>query len=194
MEKEHRKTKEEKPSPSPAAAPLLPRKSIIAVNPALCVGCRLCEIACSTKKEGSISPAASRIRIYQFYPGPMDIPVLCHQCSDYPCKAACPPKVAAISIDAKTGAVLIDAAKCVGVKCSLCAKACRHKSAITFSPQSKKALVCDLCQGAPQCVAVCPTQALSYIGATFDGLHYAVPPEEIAESMAARFYPAPRKL
>lgn len=163
----------------------------VAINFRLCTGCRLCEIACSLVKTGTIYPATSRIRVYQFDPGPIDVPVVCSQCSDHPCLAACPPKISAISLDALTGAIKIDEAKCVGIKCSHCQKACPQEVAITFHPTTKKALVCDLCGGDPECVKVCPTGALSFVGGGIvNGTHLAKPPRSIAESLALQFYPA----
>ena len=53
------------------------------VNYNICTGCRLCEIACSHTKEGVINPEASRIKVYQFWPGPIDIPAICRLCSMY---------------------------------------------------------------------------------------------------------------
>lgn len=185
---ESKKTKQSAKGMGPLS---LVSKPTIAVNPMLCTGCRLCEIACSLTKTGMIQPAMSRIRVYQFEPGPVDIPAVCHQCSDHPCVAACPPKVSAISVDAKTGAIIIDQEKCVGIKCSQCRGACRQEVAITFDPKSQKALVCDLCGGDPQCVMACPTGALSFVGgAVCDGLHYASPPRVVAESLALQFNPA----
>lgn len=165
----------------------------IDVNYELCVGCRLCAIACSLTKASTVMPSVSRIKVLQFYPGPLDIPVLCHQCLDRPCQAACPPKVSAISVDKETNATLVND-KCVGVKCSKCVKACPHTGAIAFHPSQKRALICDLCGGEPQCVKVCPTKAIAYMpGSSFDGQHYAVAsPQQVAASLAYKFYPARR--
>lgn len=165
------------------------RKGKIDINYMLCVGCRLCEIACSKAGAGVINPELSRIRVLQFFPGPLDIPIVCHQCSDTPCIAACPPKVSALSINKDTGAVIANE-KCVGYKCSRCVKACPHKGAIVFHPLTGKLLLCDLCNGDPACVKVCPTAALSYLpGSSLDGKHFALPPKAIAESLAVQFYP-----
>ena len=62
-----------------------------------CTGCRACEVACASAKEVVIRPAASRIHVLQLGPGPLDIPVVCHQCADAPCVAACPPRVRALA-------------------------------------------------------------------------------------------------
>lgn len=157
-----------------------------------CTGCRACEIACSIRHEGGIIPSAARIRIRQFYPGPMDIPIVCHQCSDTPCVDACPPKIKAIRFDKEAGALRVDPDRCLGSRCGRCAAACRHKEAISFHPKTGKALVCDLCGGHPACAEACPVGALTFLpGAVFDGIHYArSAPEKIARSLSARFYPA----
>lgn len=166
----------------------------IEVNYNICTGCRLCEIACSLTKEGVVSPEASRIKVYQFWPGPLDIPAVCRNCSDHPCVAACPPKVRALSLNEETGAVEVDTEKCLGIKCSLCAKSCPQELAISFHPQTEKAMICDLCRGDPECVKVCAPECLTFLPkSAFDGKHYAVfPPQAIAEALASQFYPATR--
>ncbi|MBW1972818.1 MAG: 4Fe-4S dicluster domain-containing protein [Deltaproteobacteria bacterium] len=167
-------------------------KGFIDVNWKLCTGCRLCEQACSLYHEGKIWPEASRIFILQFDPGPIEIPILCHQCSDHPCIEACPVKPEkAISINKKTGAVVIEQDKCLGIKCGRCAKACHHETAIRFHPETNKAINCDLCDGLPECAWICPSGALSFLpGQTFDGSHYAKRPEKIASDLAYQLFPA----
>ena len=168
-----------------------PLRGKIDVNWKLCTGCRFCEHACSLFHEGRIWSAASRIVVVQFDPGPLDIPVLCHQCGDHPCLPACPVEPKAISLEEKTGAVRIHTESCLGERCGKCAKACHHQSAIRFHPETKLAINCDLCGGEPECARICPTGALSFLpGASFDGRHYAKPPAVIARSLAYQFYPA----
>jgi len=186
-------TEEKKETRGPAAnvpIPLQEAKNALDVHYQMCKGCRRCEVACSLKKAGMINPAQSRIRIYQFYPGPIDVPILCRQCSTRPCMAACPPKVQAILVDERTGATKVDPLKCLGEKCGRCAKACIH-GAITFHPEVKEALVCDLCDGEPECVKACPTAVLSCMpGVSIAGIHYAFrSAESIAESLALQFHP-----
>lgn len=170
------------------------QKGFIEVDYNVCTGCRLCEFACSLAKEGIVNPETSRIKVYQFWPGPIDIPAVCRSCSDHPCIAACPPKVKALSLNEAVGAVQVDTEKCLGIKCSLCVKACPHKLAISFHPRTKKAMICDLCQGDPECAKVCAPGCLNFLpGSAFDGKHYAAyTPEAIAKSLASQFYPARR--
>ncbi len=164
------------------------------VNHSACSGCRLCEVVCSVNHGEGYFPRASRIRVLQFEAGPIDVPVVCHRCSDHPCVAACPPKVKALSIDPELGTVRVDNERCLGIKCSKCARACTHKTAVFFHPKTGKPLFCDLCSGAPECAKVCPTATLSYMaGSAFDGKHYAKSsPPEIARSIASRLSPIRR--
>lgn len=168
------------------------KKGYIEVNYNICTGCRLCGIACSLVREGCISPEASRIRVYPFWPGPIDVPAICRNCSDHPCISACPPKVGALSVNEETGAVEVDTEKCLDIKCSLCAKACPHELAISFHPETAKAMICNLCQGEPECVKFCAPGCLTFLpSSAMDGKHYAVfPPRAVAESLASQFYPA----
>jgi Fe-S-cluster-containing hydrogenase component 2 len=63
---------------------------------------------------------------------------------------ACP--VSALSVDSKTGAVIVDEGVCNS--CSLCIKKC--PGTVPFlHPDSNKAVICDLCGGNPECVKVC---------------------------------------
>ncbi len=114
-----------------------------------CSGCRRCEVACSLHHEDTIWPEASRIRIFMLIPG-AEIPHFCSQCHDRPCIESCP--VDALSLDKKTGAILVDREKCTS--CTLCIDACPGR--IPFlHPGDKKATICDLCDGDPECVKAC---------------------------------------
>jgi Fe-S-cluster-containing dehydrogenase component len=60
--------------------------------------------------------------------------------------------VEALSIDDETGAVLVDDEKCIS--CGECIEKCPGE--IPFlHPSNKKAVICDLCGGNPECVKVC---------------------------------------
>ncbi len=43
-----------------------------------CMGCRLCEVACSQAKEQKIQPSIARVYVPQYVPG-IEFPVLCYQ-------------------------------------------------------------------------------------------------------------------
>jgi len=80
----------------------------------------------------------------------LEFPHFCAQCEDYPCVEAC--AVKALSIDSKTGAVLVDEEKCTG--CGQCIDACPGRIP-HMHPTENHILICDLCGGDPQCVKVC---------------------------------------
>lgn len=100
-------------------------------------------------------------------------PVLCRQCEDKPCAAACPNQ-AIVSCD---GVVKVEQSRCIG--CKSCVVACPYgairvatrpvaNSGGLFRTQGQKAeaLKCDLCAhrlAGPACVEVCPTQALRLV-------------------------------
>lgn len=114
-----------------------------------CSGCRRCEVACSSHHEGKIWPDASRVRVYMLVPG-AEFPHLCSQCDDAPCIKSCP--VSALTVSKYTGAIIVDDEKCTG--CGECIEACPGR--IPFiHPTRGKAVICDLCNGDPQCVRVC---------------------------------------
>jgi carbon-monoxide dehydrogenase iron sulfur subunit len=100
-----------------------------------CVGCRICELACSIEKLGKINPRKARL----------------HAIYDYPFDA--------IKRDNRTGAWIVDSTKCIG--CGACVEACPF-GVITVSSDNNVAVKCDLCNGNPQCVLWCPTGALTY--------------------------------
>ena len=148
-----------------------------------CSGCRLCEVACSEYHESKIWPAASRVRVHEYYPG-LEFPVLCYQCGNAPCVEACPE--GAISIDPETSTVVYDETKCLrvieGADCTECHDACPG-NAITFHPESQLPISCDMCGGDPKCVAACRDQTLTVNGIRMG----AGSPDEIAKAMRNAF-------
>jgi Fe-S-cluster-containing hydrogenase component 2 len=147
---------------------ILESKGYIVYDPELCVGCRACEMICSATKNGAghVQPSISRIRVVRDFSAPNGHsfwPLFCYQCKDPKCRAACVP--GAISADSKTGARVIDEAKCIG--CGICVVACAeyHGTArIYMDSVKKKAFKCDLCGGEPKCVKWCANAALTYVG------------------------------
>ena len=144
-----------------------------------CTGCRLCEIACSLKHEGTIWPAASRIKVFELEPG-FPIPYMCVQCPDYPCVKACPTN--ALRVDEDTGAVLVDEGYCT--LCRQCIVACPGNIP-RIIPGRNSVIICDLCGGDPECVKACSSagyNALKIVGHPNSELvkHYLIRPEELA--------------
>lgn len=135
-------------------------KKVITIDPNRCTGCRVCELACSLKKEGACSPLLSRVRVITVEKEGLDLPFLCLHCADAPCAIFCP--VMAISEDEKTGAVVVNDDLCIG--CGACIVACPF-GVIFLDPQTKgkRILKCDLCNGEPDCVRFCESRALDFV-------------------------------
>lgn len=150
-------------------------KGYLALDPALCTGCRTCMVACSTyNNNGEASMELARLTVprnpfhstwettkpVNYEPRP------CLQCADAPCLKVCP--VGAIQVDYKSGtnARVIDQYACIG--CRRCQDACETSYGIPriqFDAQRNKAIKCHLCGGNPQCVSWCPNHAINYVSA-----------------------------
>jgi len=122
-----------------------------------CVGCKLCELACSATKEKSFNPLFSRIHTASIDRPRMSMSIACCLCEDYPCVKACPTK--ALSINEDKGVIQIDTDICVA--CGWCIASCEW-GALALNPLKYTAFVCDLCDGDPECVKFCPKDALSF--------------------------------
>lgn len=146
-------------------------------NPARCVGCRRCELACTEYNEGKSHPAIARVNVrrnWGFGPGGVQlgywrgegrfgnhrvIQDTCRQCPHpVPCQLACP--YDAIEVIPQLNARVINQEKCQG--CRTCQRACPW-GMTTFDEEIKKATKCHLCNGDPECVKACPSGALQYI-------------------------------
>ena len=128
----------------------------LAVVPEKCSGCRICELACAVHRQKTNNPKKSRIRVTTVYPHPVvRMPVVCSQCRDAKCLAACPTN----AIYSKDGIVRINEDDCVA--CHACVDACPF-GAMYIHSEVETPLKCDLCEGLgqPQCVKMCPTQAI----------------------------------
>jgi len=135
-----------------------PEYQHIICDPVKCVGCRLCEYACSATKTGAFDPGLSRIRVVRIEPVTMTA-ISCRLCADAPCVLACPRD--ALTRSEKNGIILVDEDKCDG--CGWCIEACDF-GAVVLNPVTKHVELCNLCEDqpdGPQCVAFCPRDALS---------------------------------
>lgn len=126
-------------------------------KPALCVNCRICEMACSLEKSNMFNPVKARIWIHQ---GDKEVvtPMICRHCGVPPCEKACP--VEAIRKDKQTGIVHLMSDRCIG--CYECVGACPF-GAVRIDPNTDEVIKCDLCGGDPECVKWCPTGAIQYV-------------------------------
>jgi len=139
------------------SAKTLPRK-FVSVDPSKCIGCGICEYACTTEKgEGSWNPIRSRIRVVRMVPV-FNFALTCRGCIDARCVKACPER--AITQSELNSLLIIDDKKCKG--CDWCVQACPH-GGITIHGETGKAIACNLCEGDPQCIKTCPEEALETV-------------------------------
>jgi carbon-monoxide dehydrogenase iron sulfur subunit len=132
---------------------------------AKCTGCRVCELVCSVKKNGSAVPARARIAVVKWESISVATPMYCQQCQSAPCAAVCPVK--APVRDESVGRVVIDQDLCIG--CRFCVAICPF-GAIAADTVTRKVVKCDLCDGDPTCVQFCQPQALQYVEDSFANL------------------------
>ena len=153
-----------------------------------CSGCRICEKMCALHHGKKYNLAYSRIKIYQFYPGPIDVPIICQYCEDRPCVTACPTD--ALVYDVNTFQMKVDDEACNG--CEACNQACIDSGrggCITFNPENGIAQICDLCSGEPQCAKYCPSNTLHFLAISSFSKRLAKPAKLIASRIADQFYP-----
>jgi TPP-dependent indolepyruvate ferredoxin oxidoreductase alpha subunit len=127
-----------------------------------CVGCDICELACSWEKERVFNPKKSRIRavrLNQLY----NMAIACRICIDAPCVSAC--QRDALSFSKENRTIEVDVDKCDG--CGWCIGSCQY-GAVTLHPTTRKAIICDTCNGDPECIDACPESALSLTGRSSD--------------------------
>ena len=137
-------------------------KRFLSVDPEKCVGCSICEFACSWEKEQVLNPLKSRIRIIRGPPF-IQLATTCRQCEDTPCIKACPKD--ALHQSEETGAILVEDEKCDG--CKWCLEACQY-GAIRYDVEANTVVICDLCDGNPKCKEMCPEEAIDFVSEETD--------------------------
>jgi len=134
---------------------------MIMVHPDRCVGCKSCVAACAYEHEGSQRPEASRVHIFDFKFEGVSVPMLCQHCSDAACVTVCP--TGAMHRNEVTALIELDESRCI--RCRMCTMACPFGNTV-YDSLSDSIFKCDVCQGDPSCVKVCPTDALEYVDDT----------------------------
>ncbi len=126
----------------------------LTVVPERCSGCRLCELACAIQHFGVNNPKKSAIRVMVAFPHPViRMPIVCRQCGQPKCAENCPEN----AITRDDGMVTIHADRCIA--CGQCVITCPF-GAIFVHDDVELPFKCDLCGGDPECVKVCPKQAI----------------------------------
>ncbi len=131
---------------------------VLAIYPQKCTGCRVCEQWCSWTHHNVVSPAKARLAIQRLHHRYTNALVVCSQCAQAPCIDICPE--IAISRDPDTFGLILDEDLCTG--CRLCVESC-IRGCIKVNAQDSMPLLCDLCDGDPQCVKHCPEDAIQYL-------------------------------
>jgi len=133
------------------------RKFVVA-DPGKCTGCSLCEYVCALEKKENIwTPLRSRIRIIRLTSA-FNIALVCRFCEDSPCVKSCSRN--ALNQSEENGVILVNNARCD--RCGWCVQACPY-GGIAIHPDKNSVLVCDLCNGKPQCIEFCPEEALELV-------------------------------
>jgi anaerobic carbon-monoxide dehydrogenase iron sulfur subunit len=129
----------------------------ISLDHGRCTGCELCSLACATRFDAhGFNRRLSAIRVHVVGIMDADVPVVCMQCEDAPCQAACPE--GAFYWVQSTGALAIDGEKCSS--CGNCIPACPY-GAIHQHQSRAVPIKCDLCDGDPICVRYCVPGAIT---------------------------------
>lgn len=116
-----------------------------------CVGCRLCQLACSAKHEGAFNPSLARLTITTNYELNLEVvSFICSLCLK--CVQVCGTE--AITYNSKH--LVFEKESCTN--CGLCVEVCPEN---VISERQQGVAVCNLCEGSPECVAWCPHQALT---------------------------------
>lgn len=158
----------------------------VIANPRRCIGCNTCMAACSSVHREAGLQAQPRLTVTRTFE--VTAPVQCRHCEDAPCARVCP--VDAIKLTGRE--VELNEQKCIGCKmCAIACpfgaitpsgtpisgvaginitqptESAALDPLLAWSPGVKTVAVkCDLCSfrpTGPECVRVCPTDALCVV-------------------------------
>ncbi len=96
-----------------------------------CIGCGICQMACSMHHFGVINKDLARIKVSKhLLPISKGIQVVCSQCQkeERECEKACPVDPPAVYYDGNLLHMRLDQERCLGDRCLLCREACSAKA------------------------------------------------------------------
>ena len=135
-----------------------PMEKALIITPSRCTACRTCELACSFRHHLQFNPAKSNIHVSVYTNEATYVPLACFQCDEPFCMEVCPTGAIAEATVEGARVVRVDRDRCVG--CKMCTLACPF-GAIAYLEEGY-VQKCELCDGQPECVTFCPTEALSF--------------------------------
>ncbi|MDA8097554.1 MAG: 4Fe-4S dicluster domain-containing protein [Desulforudis sp.] len=116
-----------------------------------CIGCKLCQLACSAAGEGVFNPLLARLFVSSYYEGP-ELKVqgrVCTLCGT--CVETCPTN----AITFAEGQLSFIPENCD--VCGMCIAVCPEQ---VITPRENGVALCNLCGGSPWCIKWCPHEAL----------------------------------
>ncbi|MDI7250848.1 MAG: 4Fe-4S dicluster domain-containing protein [Bacillota bacterium] len=119
-----------------------------------CTGCRYCEAACGLEHFGKVAPALARVRVRRYDDGRDEV-IMCRNCPDHPCVAACPTE----ALTVQEGHVHLEPDLCIA--CAACQEACPH-GAVFLHPAQGYPLICVQCG---TCARFCPAGVMRLVSA-----------------------------
>lgn len=135
-------------------------KRVLIITSENCTGCHLCELACSSTKEGLFRPIHSRIKVITDGLKGWSSPVVCVQCEDPLCLKVCPVGALHKSQTAESD-YYIEINREVCTACHQCVAACPF--GVIEYIKDIGIIKCDLCGGEPICVDYCFYDCLKFL-------------------------------
>ncbi len=136
-------------------------------NPNRCLGCRACQIACSSYHGLSPGVYLRKVTDIEFIKNKQvvkfSLSSSCNHCLNPECFRLCPEHAYRKRRD---GIVTFDPNQCKG--CGTCTRSCPFEAPVV-NPLTGKVIKCDLCFGrleegeSPYCVSSCPVNALQLL-------------------------------